>query len=76
MGLQFFAEAFNLANHQNIISVNTNYSSWVAAGSGVCASHVIGCIAPYTGAAVGAASSTSSTLFGARQMQFTAKFLF
>jgi len=76
MGLQFFAEAFNLANHQNIISVNTNYSSWVAAGSGVCASHVNGCIAPYTGAAFGSASSTSSTLFGARQMQFTAKFLF
>jgi hypothetical protein len=77
--LQFFAEAFNLANHQNIIAVNTNYSSYVApGGSAACstAAHTNGCIAPYTGAAFGSASSTSSTLFGARQMQFTAKFIF
>jgi hypothetical protein len=79
IGFQFFAEAFNVANHQNILSVNTNYSSYVAPGSGVCSvalGHTNGCIAPYTGAAFGSASGTSSTLFGSRQMQFTGKFIF
>jgi len=78
--LQFFAEAFNVVNHQNILSVNTSYSSYVApsATSSTCNSsaHANGCIAPYTGAAFGSASSTNSLLFGPRQMQFTAKFIF
>ena len=78
MGLQIFAEAFNVANHPNVISVNTNYSSYVASGGTGCSAalHTNGCIVPYTAVTFGSPSSTSSTIFGARQMQFTAKFIF
>jgi hypothetical protein len=74
MSFQILAEAFNLANHQNILSVNTNYSSYLTPAA--CGGHVNGCIAPYTGAAFGTASSTNSVLYGPRQTQFTAKFIF
>jgi Carboxypeptidase regulatory-like domain len=71
--VQVIAEAFNLANHQNILSVNTNLSSYLTPAQ---CGHTNGCIAPYTGVPFGSASSTNSTLFGPRQTQFTAKFLF
>jgi hypothetical protein len=83
--LQILAEAFNVANHKNILSVNTNYSSFnkaLAAGatgySSACdaSAHTNGCIIPYTGAAFGSALSTNSTLYGPRQAQFSAKFIF
>jgi len=77
--MQIMAEAFNLANHQNILSVNTSYSSFVKASS--CpGGHTNDCIEPYVpskpSGAFGLPSSTTSTLFGPRQMQFSAKFLF
>jgi len=73
--LEVLAEAFNVANHQNILSVSTNYSSYVAAAK--CAgSHTNDCIAPYTATTFGSATSTSSTLYGPRQAQFSAKFIF
>jgi len=77
--LQFLAEAFNVANHKNILSVNTNYSSFnkaLASGatgySSACdaSAHTNGCIIPYTGAAFGSQLSTNSVLFGPRQVYF------
>ncbi|MDR3739821.1 MAG: carboxypeptidase regulatory-like domain-containing protein [Terracidiphilus sp.] len=76
--LQFYVEAFNLMNHTNKLSVNNKYSTWVASGSGACAGHTNGCIAPYTGTSdfLGKTSSTSGVLYGARQVQFSAKYIF
>lgn len=77
--LQFLVEAFNLANYQNILSVNTAYSSYVTAAK--CpGGHTNDCIEPYVpskpSGAFGLPSSTTSVLFGPRQAQFSAKFLF
>jgi len=74
--MEFLGEAFNLVNHQNILSVNTNAFSYVAAGSGACSGHTNACIAPYTSQAFGAPTSTSSGLYGPRQLQVSAKLFF
>jgi hypothetical protein len=90
--LQFYVEAFNLMNHTNRLSVNTKYSTeWSAlakpaAGttnskySAACdaSEHTNACIAPYTGTSdfLGTTSSTSGVLYGARQVQFSSKFIF
>jgi hypothetical protein len=77
---QILAEAFNLFNHTNISAVNTTAFNYSAVGSGACtaalAAGTNGCIVP--NAAFGAATSTSSTngLYGARQLQFSAKITF
>lgn len=82
MKMQFYVEAFNLANHANILSVNTKYSTYypvpTAPATNVCSEHTNGCIAPYTGVSdfLGTTTSTSGVLFGARQAQFVAKFIF
>ena len=80
--LQFYVEAFNLMNYQNILSVNNKYATYV--GSGVsnatvdCSAHANGCIAPYIGATdfLGTPTSTTGVLYGPRQAQFVAKLLF
>jgi len=89
--LQFTADAFNLLNHTIITGVNGTYSQYTsAAATGTCstgsqipgttAAPLQGCIAPFTGTglqAFGATSSTSSSaLYGARQLQFSAKLNF
>lgn len=78
--LQFLAEAFNLLNHQNRLSVNTTAYQFSAAGatSTVCStgSHTHDCISPYTATPFGSTSSTSSTLYGPRQLQFSSKLFF
>ncbi|MDE3188360.1 MAG: TonB-dependent receptor [Acidobacteriota bacterium] len=84
--LQFYVEAFNLMNHTNILGVNTKYSSYVTPLASTSKgynpacdanSHTNGCIVPYTAAdQLGTTTSTSGVLYGARQMQFSAKFLF
>ena len=79
--MEVFAEAFNLLNQQNRLSVNTTAYSWTAnstAANATCAAdlHPNGCIVPYATQAFGATTSTSSTLYGARQLQFSAKVFF
>jgi hypothetical protein len=87
--LQLNAEAFNLLNHRIITGVNSIYSAYNAATptSATCnsasaapvGSALQGCISPYSGtgtAAFGVANSTSNTLYGPRQLQFSAKLVF
>jgi hypothetical protein len=80
--MQFQVEAFNLLNHQNILSVNNKYSTFVGAGvknaTVDCSAHSNGCIAPYTGTSdfLGTSTGTTGVLYGPRQVQFVAKFLF
>lgn len=81
--MEVFAEAFNLANHKIISGVNSTYSSYTAPGSscsGTAASGATfgGCYTPYVSAtqAFGSASSTSSLLYGPRQLQLSAKLFF
>ncbi len=95
MHFQFFAEAFNLLNHTNVLSVNTTAFQYVAPGAALpkalptdptvtCAATSAGdptfngCVAPYfsSSAPFGSRSSTSGTLYGARQLQLGAKFFF
>ena len=77
MKLQVFGEAFNLLNQQNRVSVNTNGFSVAAAGaSGVCSTHSNACIYPYPTLPFEATTGTSSTLYGARQLQVSAKLTF
>ena len=90
--LQFSADAYNLVNRRIVTGVNSTYSVYSAAtlnadGTYSCngkpqtpgpAGTLQGCIAPAaTGASgFGTPSATSSNLYGPRQMQFIAKFLF
>ena len=86
--LELFAEAFNVANHKNILAVNTSLYSYLTPTGATSASPVgtitcpttagAGCIAPIpaSSAQFGTTSSTSSVLYGARQVQLTAKLYF
>lgn len=80
---QILAEAFNVVNHRNGLGVATTAYTFTAPGSATCpvGSHVNTCIAPYaatttTSTPFGTINSTSSILYGARQMQFAAKLFF
>jgi hypothetical protein len=91
MKLQLTADAFNALNHTVITGVNGTFSQYTgAAATGTCstatqtpgtaAAPLQGCIAPFTGTGLqafgGASSTSSSSLYGARQLQFSAKFIF
>jgi hypothetical protein len=83
MHLEFAAEAFNVMNHRNVTAVSTSGYSYVAPGgtvaSGVTcpiASLAAGCIVPYTAVTFGSTTSTTSTLYGPRQLQLIGKFTF
>jgi len=65
--MQFFVEAFNLANRRHIISQNTTAYQFTGTNT---------ISAVTTGTLFGAPTSTSSTLYGPRQLQFTAKLFF
>ncbi|HVZ84951.1 MAG TPA: TonB-dependent receptor [Terracidiphilus sp.] len=86
---QIVGDAFNVANHLIITSVNTTYSAYTTAsgssatcnsgGSAPTGSVVQGCISPYAGtglSAFGHMSGTSNGLYGPRQLQVSAKFTF
>ncbi len=64
--LQFFVEAFNVANRRQITSFNTTAYQYTNATT----------IVPFTSTPFGSPASTSSVLYGPRQMQFTAKMFF
>lgn len=88
--MQMFAEAFNLFNQQNRTSVNTTayqYSALTVPDptstdaskrTPACStlSHTRDCITPYTATPFGSTSSTSSILYGPRQLQFSTKLIF
>jgi hypothetical protein len=77
------AEAFNVANHRNILSVNTAYVAYTAPGSGSCPSAAnnpgtVGCLAPLSASSAQFAtpSSTSNIIYGSRQLQLLGRFVF
>jgi len=84
--LQLLGEAFNLANHRIITSVNSTYSTYVAPGSSCSAGSASvasgatfgGCLNPYVSATAGfdTPSGTNNLLYGPRQLQVSAKLFF
>jgi hypothetical protein len=88
--LQFSGEAFNLLNRRIITGVNSTYSQYTGTGGTAQAycptggaaptgSVLQGCILPNTAtgaSAFGAPSTTSNTLYGARQLQISGKLFF
>ncbi len=73
---QILGEAFNLLNQQNRLGVSTTAFSYAAPGSGVCSGHSNACIYPYPSLPFETTTSTSSILYGARQLQVSAKLIF
>jgi hypothetical protein len=81
--IEFAAELFNALNHRNILAVNTPIVAYTAPGSGTCPAvaanpGTVGCLGPLSAstAAFGSSSSTSSVIYGPRQLQLLAKFTF
>jgi len=82
MKFEVFAEAFNVVNHRNGLAAATTAYQFGNPGASTTAcpstAHTNQCIEPYTATTTpfGTINSTSSTLYGPRQMQFTAKLFF
>ncbi len=90
VSMQIIGEAFNLFNHEIISSTNTTFSSQLSptAPTGACptvtglpdGSQFAGCIVPYVpstfSGAFGFKTGTNSLLYGARQLQVSAKLFF
>ncbi|MEK6397356.1 MAG: carboxypeptidase regulatory-like domain-containing protein, partial [Terriglobus sp.] len=75
MRLEVAAEAFNIANHRNILAVNTSAYSYTAPGASGCPTSVTGgCFAPYS--LFYTPTSTSSTIYGPRQLQLLGRLYF
>ena len=77
MKLSLIGEAFNLFNYTDIFgysSVNTTAFNFTAAGSGLGNGHANGCLVP--NAAFMAPTSSSTLLYGARQLQISGKLIF
>jgi hypothetical protein len=73
--LNFVVDAFNAFNSTIISGVNTTAYGYAAPGStGACSTHTNGCLIP--SASFGSVSTTSGALYGARQLQFGARFEF
>jgi hypothetical protein len=69
--LTFLGEAFNLANHTNITAVNNTAFNY-----GACSSAPNGCLTPNSAFLAPTASTSTNGLYGARQLQVSAKFIF
>ncbi len=81
--LQLFAEAFNIANHKNILAVSSNLYTFAQPGApftgGTCPlTGNNGCIVPMSASsqAFATTNSTSSVLYGPRQLQLTGRLFF
>ncbi len=76
MRLEIAAEAFNVANHRNILAVNTSAYSYTAPGGSGCSATLYtgGCFTPYS--LFYTPTSTSSTIYGPRQLQLLGKLYF
>jgi hypothetical protein len=79
--LELFAEAFNITNHRNILSVSTNllnYQSATSTSTTCPSSLVSGCLVPLatTVTQFGATTGTSAVIYGPRQLQIAAKLNF
>ena len=76
MRFEIAAEAFNLANHRNILSVNTNAYNYTAPGANAScpAANTGGCFTQ--NASFYTPTSTSSTIYGPRQLQFLGRLYF
>lgn len=72
--LAIVADAFNLFNSTIVSAVNTQGYTESNPGSGVCAGHVNACIVPFS--SFQSRTTTSSSVFGARQLQLGARFTF
>lgn len=72
--LSLLGEAFNLINHTNVFTVNTQQYTYTAAGSGLCGGHSNGCLVPV--ASFLTPSATNNNLFGARQLQISGRITF
>jgi hypothetical protein len=75
------AEAFNVANHRNILSVNTALVAYSAPGASGCPAATtgnVGCLGPLStsSAQFMTPSSTSNVIYGARQLQLLGRFIF
>ena len=73
--LNFTVDAFNLFNSTIISGVNTTAYNYLAPGSaGACSTHSNGCLSPSP--TFSTVSTTSGANYGARQLQFGARFEF
>jgi outer membrane receptor protein involved in Fe transport len=72
--LSLLGELFNVVNHTNVLSVNTTAYTYSAAGSGACAGHTNACMVPSP--TYLAPTSTSSLIFGPRQVQISGRISF
>jgi len=72
--LNFTVDAFNLFNSTITSGVNTTAFAYFAPGVGNCLGHTNGCLVPSS--TFGTTTTTSGSLYGARQMQFGARFEF
>jgi Carboxypeptidase regulatory-like domain/TonB dependent receptor-like, beta-barrel len=72
--LNFTVDAFNLFNSTIVSAVNTTAYTYSGPGVGACTGHTNGCLVPSS--SFGSLSTTSGALYGARQLQFGARFEF
>jgi hypothetical protein len=77
---QILGEAFNLFNHTNISGVNGTAFNFSAVGSGACTTALAGgtngCIVPNSAFLAPTSTSSANGLYGARQLQVSAKIIF
>ncbi|MEO8592167.1 MAG: TonB-dependent receptor [Candidatus Solibacter sp.] len=71
--LSLLGEAFNIFNHTNVFTVNTQQYTLVTSG-GVCSGHTNACLVPVPSFLT--PSATNNNLFGARQLQVSGRLSF